>query len=442
MYQDGAIKNVQFGPRDFLRVCLKTATMLLILIAASMIFARQANAQHVNVSFQLFYDNLSPYGQWVDYQDHGYVWVPDVEADFTPYSTRGHWIYTRYGWTWVSDYRWGWAPFHYGRWDYDDYYGWVWVPDNEWGPSWVTWRRSEGYYGWAPMGSGITISLSFGGRDRHHNDHWTFVRDRDMTRSDWHRYRAGDRDRDRYITHSTIINQTYVDRSRNVTYVAGPRRDDVQRATKQSIRTHEIQDRDTPGQTVNNDRVQIYRPQVTRTTDKNRAPAPARVAKREEVKRPAERARTAPTTTRDQQQTAPRPRETTKQQNDTRQQNDKRQQDAAVKQQNDRRQQDATRQQNDKRQQDAAAKQQNDKHQQDAAAKQQNDKRQQDAAVKQQNDRRQQDAAVKQQNAARQQKANQAPTTTRTNKSPAAAPSKTKTPQPGTNTERGKKRTK
>ena len=165
---------------------IKILVISLVLIVLTVILPKQVLAQETNVSFQVFYDQLSPYGQWVDYLDYGYVWIPDVGSDFVPYSTDGHWIYTNYGWTWVSDFDWGWAPFHYGRWDYDNYYGWFWVPDNEWGPAWVTWRSASGYYGWAPMGSGI--SISFGRAYNHNRDHWTFVRDRDIERSDIHNY--------------------------------------------------------------------------------------------------------------------------------------------------------------------------------------------------------------------------------------------------------------
>src|SRR4051794_756129 len=67
-------------------------------------------------SYQNFYDDLSPYGQWVEDPNCGYVWLPDVTPDFKPYATNGHWVYTEDGWTWASDYAWGWAAFHYGRW--------------------------------------------------------------------------------------------------------------------------------------------------------------------------------------------------------------------------------------------------------------------------------------------------------------------------------------
>jgi len=63
---------------------------------------------------QVFYDELSRYGRWVDYPDYGYVWVPNVGDDFRPYATNGNWVYSDYGWTWASDYDWGWATFHYG----------------------------------------------------------------------------------------------------------------------------------------------------------------------------------------------------------------------------------------------------------------------------------------------------------------------------------------
>src|ERR1700748_3135669 len=76
------------------------------------------------VSDQEFYDDLQPYGTWVQDDTYGDVWIPDVDGDFSPYSTNGYWAQTDYGTTWVSDYPWGWATFHYGRGRYDDYYGW------------------------------------------------------------------------------------------------------------------------------------------------------------------------------------------------------------------------------------------------------------------------------------------------------------------------------
>ncbi|WP_413997849.1 DUF6600 domain-containing protein [Flavobacterium sp. W1B] len=113
------------------------------------------------VSYQVFYDNLSPYGTWIDYPEYGHVWNPNVNGDFRPYATNGHWASSDDGWTWVSNYNWGWAPFHYGRWLYDDFYGWLWIPGYDWSPAWVTWGYIDDYYCWAPLMPGINARERF-----------------------------------------------------------------------------------------------------------------------------------------------------------------------------------------------------------------------------------------------------------------------------------------
>src|SRR5208283_5216658 len=40
-------------------------------------------------TYQTFYDDLSPYGTWINYSPYGYVWAPNLGYDFTPYSTNG-----------------------------------------------------------------------------------------------------------------------------------------------------------------------------------------------------------------------------------------------------------------------------------------------------------------------------------------------------------------
>lgn len=47
-----------------------------MVIITSVIFTGKASAQQPYVSFQLFYDELAPYGEWVDNPDLGYVWIP------------------------------------------------------------------------------------------------------------------------------------------------------------------------------------------------------------------------------------------------------------------------------------------------------------------------------------------------------------------------------
>lgn len=109
---------------------------------------------------EYFHDQLAPYGQWVERDGYGVVWVPQVQAGWRPY-TSGHWVYTDQGWAWVADEPWGWAAFHYGRWYYDSDIGWAWVPGTVWAPAWVAWRHGGGYLGWAPLGP--AVGFTFGG---------------------------------------------------------------------------------------------------------------------------------------------------------------------------------------------------------------------------------------------------------------------------------------
>lgn len=116
--------------------------------------APQPVEQPAEVTVNSFYDTLTPYGSWVDVDGYGRCWRPSVVAynpGWQPYCDQGHWVYTDCGWYWSSDYSWGWAPFHYGRWLQHSRWGWCWTPDTVWGPSWVTWRYSNDYCGWAPL---------------------------------------------------------------------------------------------------------------------------------------------------------------------------------------------------------------------------------------------------------------------------------------------------
>lgn len=127
-----------------------------------------------------FYDQLAPYGRWIDDPPYGWCWTPyDQPPDWRPY-TDGCWDYTDYGWTWTSYEPWGWAPFHYGRWLFDPVYGWVWVPGENWAPAWVAWRFDADWIGWAPLPPAADWSPATGldehdlGRIPHHA--WSFVR--------------------------------------------------------------------------------------------------------------------------------------------------------------------------------------------------------------------------------------------------------------------------
>jgi hypothetical protein len=128
----------------------------------------QEDVQTDEESYDIFYDQLADDGQWYYDDTYGYVFQPAVAADSTdwrPYSD-GHWEDTDRGWYWDSNERFGWATYHYGRWVLVDGTGWVWVPGNEWAPSWVSWRDSDDYCGWAPLppdcGS-VSVGVSIGG---------------------------------------------------------------------------------------------------------------------------------------------------------------------------------------------------------------------------------------------------------------------------------------
>jgi hypothetical protein len=262
---------------------IKIFMLSVILFSSIWILPQKATAQ-ISVSFQIFYDELSPYGTWVDYHDYGYVWIPDVEPGFTPYGTNGYWVYTYDGWTWVSNYSWGWAPFHYGRWLFDPIYGPMWVPDDEWGPGWVTWRSSNGYYGWAPIGPGISISIAYSSHYNVPYNQWTFVRNSDFGRTDINNYYINSSNNVTIINNSTVINNTWVDKTRNVTYNTGPDRMEVEKHAGKRISPITIRESNNPGQNLSNDQLYIYRPQVQKNTASGQKLAPSKVVNLRDVK--------------------------------------------------------------------------------------------------------------------------------------------------------------
>jgi len=232
-------------------------------------------AQNEDVSLQSFYDELSPYGQWIKDPQYGYVWRPDVDQEeFRPYYTNGRWAMTEYGNTWVSNYDWGWAPFHYGRWVYNRYNDWVWIPDTVWGPAWVTWRSGGGYYGWAPLGPSISIGINFGrGGYRIPDMCWNFIPYNNIYYNSYPRYYSH---RNRiYIQNTVIINNTYVRNNR--TYYTGPRVDDIRRTTRQNVTVYNVNRNSRPGASrIENNTVNIYNPRPSRgSANVNAAPREA-----------------------------------------------------------------------------------------------------------------------------------------------------------------------
>jgi len=100
---------------------------------------------------------LSWNGEWIDTPEYGTVWRPRrVSEDWQPY-VYGRWVWTDAGWAWASDEPFGWAVYHYGRWAWAPAVGWMWVPGRVWAPAWVSWRWTDGYAAWCPMGPRATV---------------------------------------------------------------------------------------------------------------------------------------------------------------------------------------------------------------------------------------------------------------------------------------------
>jgi hypothetical protein len=114
------------------------------------------------VDLGFFYDDLAPYGNWIERPSYGWVRTPRAfSTSWHPYQN-GHWVWSDEGWVWVSDEPYGWATYHYGRWYDDPEIGWSWVPGDDWAPAWVSWQEGGDHVGWAPLPPGVNISVSYG----------------------------------------------------------------------------------------------------------------------------------------------------------------------------------------------------------------------------------------------------------------------------------------
>lgn len=233
--------------------------------------------QQLTISFQTFYDELSPYGRWVDYPAYGFAWVPTGYPGFYPYATDGYWAYTEFGWTWVSHYSWGWGPFHYGRWFFDVALGWIWIPGTEWGPAWVVWADAPGYYGWVPMFPGYGYHMH-----SYPVDYWTFVQANDFGKKDF--YYGPRKSNSALVKNANLIENKNVEKTRNTTYYSGPRLDEVQKSTGRQIQPITIQDAGKPSQVARNSHLKLYRPEVQKREQPGKAEVPKKISRIEDIK--------------------------------------------------------------------------------------------------------------------------------------------------------------
>ncbi len=255
--------------------------LLGLILLVAMFNPSQAEAKkQPAIGFQVFYDELSPYGDWVKDARYGYIWLPAVRGDFHPYGTEGHWVMTEYGNTWVSYYDWGWAPFHYGRWYFDDYFqSWAWIPGYDWGPAWVNWRSGGGYYGWAPLGPGVSIQVSV----NIPSFHWVFIPNHRIHHHYAYRYYAPHKTKVKIYNNTTIINNTVVYNNHN--YVGGPQRREVERVTRNPVQIYNVQATNAPGRAaVSRNSVTLYRPDVQNSRGRTTDIRPSRVIDAAEAK--------------------------------------------------------------------------------------------------------------------------------------------------------------
>ncbi|AWG25775.1 DUF6600 domain-containing protein [Flavobacterium kingsejongi] len=214
------------------------------------------------VTYQTFYDNLSPYGTWIDYPNYGHVWNPRVEGDFRPYNTNGRWISSQEGWTWASDYNWGWAPFHYGRWLYDDLYGWLWIPGYEWSPAWVTWGTVDNYYCWAPLMPGIDGIRQYD-TWRPHSFYWNacsrdHIYDRNLSAVIERPERVSN-----FANRISIVNNFTTTRNHNLYYSKGPEVQEVQKYVSRKIDQAPLKEIQKMSPTMAKDNpMKVYRPAI------------------------------------------------------------------------------------------------------------------------------------------------------------------------------------
>ncbi|MCZ7641211.1 MAG: hypothetical protein M5U12_37270 [Verrucomicrobia bacterium] len=208
------------------------------------------------VTNNYYYASLAPYGSWLYIEPYGWCWQPTVAVtvtDWRPYSHGGRWLYTTGGWYWQSYYSWGWAPFHYGNWYIHPGCGWVWVPGSVWAPAWVTWRYTDAYCGWAPLppgcgwttgigltywGRGVSVGFSFGLS----SSWYTFVGWNDCWRPYPYRYRLPHHHHTVVYNQSTVINNYYVDNSKNMVVNHGVPTRDIPASARRDLRRLDIKD--------------------------------------------------------------------------------------------------------------------------------------------------------------------------------------------------------
>lgn len=245
-----------------------------------------AGAPPPGVSFSVFYDALSPHGEWIHAGSGVYAWLPGgMASGWKPYY-HGRWVWTDDGWFWDSDEPWAWAVYHYGRWYDDDEYGWVWVPGYDWSPAWVEWRYGGECMGWAPLGPYALFSMSWGIHYTRHwatpLSYWTFVDGRNFCRPGVHEFAYRTNENSRWFGRTRGAGSVVPDGNRIIT--RGPERNYVERVGNVRIdRADVVSVTDRPSERVlrgngGRERIEVYRPRIDGGPTRGEPARPGRVA--------------------------------------------------------------------------------------------------------------------------------------------------------------------
>jgi hypothetical protein len=165
-------------------------------------------------------------------------------------------------------------------------YGWMWVPGYEWAPAWVSWRGGSDYYGWAPLGPGMSANISVGSIPY---NNWAFVPSRYISSSRLNNYYVNPSRNVTIINNTTIINNNTVINNGNRTrpaYNPGPPVREVEQTTGSRIRQYNLAQASKPGAPqVTNNTLRVYRPVVNEGTNNSNA-RPQRVVTPDQIKTP------------------------------------------------------------------------------------------------------------------------------------------------------------
>lgn len=257
------------------------------------------------VTYNYFYESLSPYGSWVELPSYGWCWQPTcavVDVSWRPYCHGGRWVYSNCGWYWASDYSWGWAPFHYGRWYHHGSCGWVWTPGYTWSPAWVSWGWSGSYCGWAPLppaagwevGIGLTYHGSVAGIYCGFGlsaFHWNYVSCHDMHHPNPHHYAVPRHEVSKVYSHATVVNNIAIQNNTVVNHGIAPEkitavsRREIPKVQLQDIRPTQLASTRPDQLDRSGTKLAVYRPSLPadmRVEPGKAAPVPASTVRRQQ----------------------------------------------------------------------------------------------------------------------------------------------------------------